>query len=68
MITIIYILILIVGVVVILASRQPDEFAITRSALISAAPDAIFPHVNNLRKWQAWSPWAKRDPNAHNSF
>ena len=68
MITIIYILILIVGAVVILASRQPDVFSITRSAVVSALPSAVFAHVNNLRKWDAWSPWAKLDPNAHNSF
>src|SRR5262249_50741150 len=28
----------------------------------------VFPHVNELRKWEAWSPWAKLDPNATESF
>lgn len=47
---------------------QPDEFVVCRTAKISAPPEKIFPHVNELRKWDEWSPWAKLDPNAKNSF
>ena len=35
---------------------------------VTASPAAVFPHVNDLRNWQAWSPWAKLDPNAKNTF
>jgi hypothetical protein len=28
----------------------------------------VFAHVNDLHKWQAWSPWAKQDPAAENTF
>jgi hypothetical protein len=52
---------------VVIAGR-PDEFGVSRSAKISAAPGKVFPHVNDLHKWQAWSPWAKLDPDAKNSF
>ncbi|HEX3889331.1 MAG TPA: SRPBCC family protein [Verrucomicrobiae bacterium] len=52
---------------VVIAGR-PDEFIVARSAKISAPPEKIFPHVNDLHKWEAWSPWAKMDPNAKNSF
>lgn len=55
-------------VVLALAARQPDDFRITRTGSISAAPSAIFPHVNTLQSWNAWSPWAKLDPKAKNSF
>jgi Polyketide cyclase / dehydrase and lipid transport len=55
-------------VVLALAARQPDDFRITRTGSISAAPSAIFPHVNNLQNWEAWSPWAKLDPKAKNVF
>jgi hypothetical protein len=47
---------------------QPGSFRISRSLDINATPDAIFKHVNNLKLWDAWSPWAKLDPNATNSF
>jgi hypothetical protein len=34
-----------------------------------AAPAAdVFAHVNDLHKWDAWSPWAKLDPNAKVGF
>ncbi len=47
---------------------QPKEGHIERSVSIAAPPSAIFPHVNDLRQWNAWSPWAKLDPNAKVSF
>lgn len=46
----------------------PAEFRIERSATIAASPEQVFPHINDLRKWQAWSPWAKMDPNAKATF
>jgi hypothetical protein len=43
---------------------QPDDYRLTRSALIAAPAATIFPHVNDLHQWEDWSPWAKVDPNA----
>ena len=34
-----------------------------RSLAIAAPPDAVFPHMNDLKKWMAWKPWGKVDPN-----
>jgi len=65
---ILFLIPLIIIVLLVLTSRQPADFKITRSGSISAPASAIFPHVNNLHKWEAWSPWAKLDPNAKNSF
>ena len=53
---------------IFLVVGQADEFTVSRSAKISAPPEKIFPHVNDLHNWEAWSPWAKLDPNAKNSF
>jgi uncharacterized protein YndB with AHSA1/START domain len=69
MLNIILILIaLAVIVFLVIAARQPDNFRITRTGSISAPASAIFPHVNDLHLWDAWSPWAKLDPLAKNSF
>ncbi len=46
----------------------PDEFRVERSATIAAPPAVVFEHVNDFHKWEAWSPWAKLDPHAKNSF
>lgn len=59
----------IVGILLLVViAGQPDEFKMSRSAKISAPPEKIFPHVNELKKWDAWSPWAKLDPNAKSTF
>ena len=38
------------------------------SATMAASPAAVFEQVNDFHKWEAWSPWAKMDPNAKNTF
>ncbi len=43
---------------------QPSTFHVERAATISAPPAAVFAHVDDLHKWEAWSPWAKLDPAA----
>ena len=47
---------------------QPDEFTVSRSAKIAAPPEQIFPHVNELRNWEAWNPWGKLDPNCKMTY
>lgn len=53
---------------IIVIAGQPCEFRVSRSAKIAAPPEKVFPHINDLHNWEAWSPWAKLDPNAKNSF
>jgi hypothetical protein len=47
---------------------QPSHFTVTRSAVIDAPPNVVFRHINELRNWEAWSPWAKLDPAAQNAY
>ena len=42
---------------------QPSDFKISRSASMAAPPERVFTEVNDFSKWDAWSPWAKIDPN-----
>jgi hypothetical protein len=53
---------------VVVVAMQPDEFRVERTAPIAAPQAAVFQQVNDLRKWEAWSPWAKLDPEAKVSF
>jgi uncharacterized protein YndB with AHSA1/START domain len=66
--TFLLILALIVGGILFLASRKPDDFTVERRATIAAPPEAVFAQVNDLVAWQAWSPWAKKDSNAKATF
>jgi hypothetical protein len=52
----------------VLVSMQPDVFRVSRSATFNASAADVFANVNNLAKWQAWSPWARLDPNAVSTF
>jgi hypothetical protein len=47
---------------------QPTDFRVSRSAVVSGPPELVFEHVNDLQKWQLWSPWAEMDPNAKIAF
>jgi hypothetical protein len=47
---------------------QPNELVVERQATIAATPDKVFGEVNDLHKWDAWSPWAKLDPMAKIGF
>jgi hypothetical protein len=55
------IVILVCGVL-IFAATKPDTFRVQRSASIKAPPDRIFPLINDFKRWDAWSPWEKKDP------
>ncbi len=52
----------------VVIAGQPKEFKVCRSTHISAPPEAVFSHVNDFHRWEAWSPWAKLDPSCKNTF
>ncbi len=49
-------------------NSRPDSFRISRKEIVQAAPSVVFPHVNDLRKWDAWSPWIELDKDVKNTF
>jgi len=49
-------------------ATRPSEFSVSRSATFAAPAPAVFAQVNELKKWEAWSPWAKKDPQAKSSY
>jgi hypothetical protein len=61
-------LVAILVVLAIIIALQPSAFRITRSAAFDAPTGAVFEQVNNLHRWNEWSPWAKMDPDARYTF
>ena len=55
-------IVVVIAVVLCMAALKPNTFHVERSALIPAAPDAVFATVNDFHRWPAWSPWEKIDP------
>jgi uncharacterized protein YndB with AHSA1/START domain len=65
------ILFLVIAVIAAFAAYvavKPADYNVARSEVINAPPEAVYAHVANLKKWDAWSPWAKRDPNQKITF
>lgn len=62
-----FIVIAIAAIAGIAAVQSPD-FRVARTSQFSAPSSLVFQHVNDLHKWQAWSPWAKLDPQAKISY
>ena len=41
---------------------EQDTYTVERSALIAAGAEEIYPHLEDFRRWPAWSPWEDTDP------
>ena len=57
-----------IAVFLIVVALQPSEFKVERAATIPAPVSTVFGQVNDFHKWEAWSPWAKLDPDAKVNF
>jgi len=65
---ILLVLALLLVVLVVVIAMRPSEFRISRKGSVAAPPSAVFAQVNEFRKWNEWSPWAKLDPEAKYTF
>ena len=41
----------------------PSKVHFERTAIIKGKPADVFKLVNNLKSWEMWSPWYRKDPN-----
>lgn len=55
-------------VALLLATRLPDEFRLTRTTAIDAPIGVVWPYLSTLNGWIQWSPFAKADPSAQTSI
>lgn len=62
--------VIVVGVAIfcVVVAMQPAHYHVERSATMNAPAVLVFNQVNDFHKWDAWSPWAKLDPNMKTSF
>lgn len=47
---------------VVIGLLLPSAVQVERSIVINAAPGQVFPQINGMRAFHAWSPWADIDP------
>jgi uncharacterized protein YndB with AHSA1/START domain len=62
--TLLILLVLLVAVGLLL----PSSAEVERSIVIDAPPAQVFPHLNSMRAFHEWSPWAEIDPQTRYEF
>jgi effector-binding domain-containing protein len=56
-------LISIVGIYLVLCIFGPKTFETSKSKMMGASPETIYPLVSDFNAGTKWSPWQKKDPN-----
>jgi hypothetical protein len=62
------VIVLIIAIFCVVVAMQPARYTVERSTTINAPAPAVFAQVNDFHKWEAWSPWAKMDPNMKTTY
>ena len=44
------------------AATRPDTFRVERSRVISAPPERVFGLIHDLRQFNTWNPYERKDP------
>jgi len=58
---ILFISVALIALILMYAATRPDDFHVERSINIKAAPEKIFGLINDLHRWNEWTPYNK-DP------
>jgi hypothetical protein len=61
-------LVAIVAIFLVVVAVQPPEYRVVRDSVVAAPAAVVFEQINDLHKWEGWSPWAKLDPAVKNTF
>jgi uncharacterized protein YndB with AHSA1/START domain len=59
--------VVLIAAILVFAATRPDTFRVERSTSIKAAPEKIFPLINDFHQWDTWTPYNK-DPAMKKSF
>jgi hypothetical protein len=57
-----------IGALLVYAAARPDALHVQRTATIKAAPEQIFPLINDFHRWTAWSPYEQVDPSMSRAY
>lgn len=56
------VLLVVVAGILIYAATKPNDFRVERRLAIKAPAGKIYAQIADLKAWQAWSPYEKKDP------
>jgi uncharacterized protein YndB with AHSA1/START domain len=66
--TIALVVVAVIAGIAIFAATKPDTFRVERSTTIKAPPAKVFALIDDFKRWEAWSPWEKKDPAMKRSY
>lgn len=50
------------------AATRPAHFRVARSAVIKAPVEKVFALINDLRSFNTWNPWERKDPSVKGRY
>lgn len=61
---------LLIGLAILLAiaASRPDEFRVERRLRMAVPPDKLWPLISELRAFNRWNPYERKDPAAKGSY
>lgn len=62
------VLLILLFLLVVIGFLLPSSAKVERSILIDASAEDIFPHLNGMQAFHAWSPWTDIDPDTRYRF
>ena len=66
--TVLLLLLAVVALWLIVAATRPDHFKVTRNAVIKAPAPKIFALIDNLKSFNNWNPYEKKDPSVKGDY
>lgn len=57
-----------IGLLLVVGLILPSSVSVSRTIVIAAAPEEVFPYLNNFENFNKWSPWAEIEPDAEYHF
>ena len=58
----------VLAVPLVLAAYKSDTFRVERSATIKAPPDKLHALINDMRAFNTWNPYNRKDPNMKGEY
>jgi uncharacterized protein YndB with AHSA1/START domain len=62
LLNVLLVIVILVVALLLLAAMRPGDFRVARRTRIDAPAQTVFPFIDDFRRWAAWSPWEKLDP------
>ena len=57
-----------VALLLAFAATRPDTFRVERSRVISAPPERVYALIHDLRQFNTWNPYVRKDPAAKGQY